>query len=106
MLLRVPGLQGAGLLVVSGVSGAGKSSLQRAGVLPRIRGAGLAAAPGSASWPCLVFTPTRDPLGELALRVAVLAGADAAAVRRGLATDPDGFALTRHRPDHVFEPNT
>ena len=39
-------LQGAGLLVVSGVSGAGKSSLLQAGVLPRIRGAGLASAPG------------------------------------------------------------
>ena len=45
------------LLVVSGVSGAGKSSLLRAGVLPRMRGMGLASAPGSASWPCLVFTP-------------------------------------------------
>ena len=87
-------LEGAGLLVVSGVSGAGKSSLLRAGVLPRIRGAGLASAPGSASWPCLVFTPARAPLDELALRVALLAGADAAAVRRGLDADPAGFALT------------
>src|SRR6266699_6732277 len=87
-------LAGAGLLVWSGVSGAGKSSLLRAGVLPRIRADGLTAAPGAASWPCLVFTPTRAPLDELALRVAPLAGADAAAVRRGLAADPDGFALT------------
>jgi WD40 repeat protein len=87
-------LLGAGLLVVSGVSGAGKSSLLQAGVLPRIRGAGLAFAPGAARWPCLVFTPTRSPLDELALRVAVLAGADAAAVRRGLDADPAGFALT------------
>ena len=38
--------------------------------------------------------PDRAPLDELALRVAPLAGADAAAVRRGLAADPDGFALT------------
>src|SRR5215467_14512141 len=38
---------GGGLLVVSGVSGAGKSSLLRAGVLPRIRADGLAAAPGA-----------------------------------------------------------
>ena len=87
-------LAGAGLLMVSGVSGAGKSSLLRAGVLPRIRAAGLAVAPGAASWPCLVFTPTRAPLDELALRVAPLAGADAAAVQRGLAADPGGFALT------------
>ncbi len=87
-------VQGPGLLVVSGVSGAGKSSLLRAGVLPRIRGAGLASAPEAASWPCLVFTPGHAPLDELALRVGVLAGADAAAVRRGLDADPAGFALT------------
>ena len=86
-------LAGTGLLVVSGVSGAGKSSLLRAGVLPRIRAAGLVAAPGAASWPCLVFTPTRAPLDELALRVALLAGTDASAVRRGLEADSAGFAL-------------
>ena len=51
---------------------------------------GAGSAPGSASWPCLVFTPGRAPLDELALRVAVLAGADAAAVRRGLDADPAG----------------
>jgi transcriptional regulator with XRE-family HTH domain len=87
-------LAGVGLLVVSGASGAGKSSLLRAGVLPRIGEGGLAAAPDAASWPYLVFTPTRAPLDELALRVAPMTGADAAAVRRGLTTDPDGFALT------------
>jgi len=87
-------LAGPGLFVVSGASGAGKSSLLRAGVLPRLRADGLAAAPGSASWPCLVFTPTRAPLDELALRVAVLAGTDAATVRRGLDTAPTWFALT------------
>jgi WD40 repeat protein/transcriptional regulator with XRE-family HTH domain len=86
-------LAGAGLLGVSGVSGAGKSSLLRAGVLPRIRADGLAAAPGAALWPCVVFTPTHAPLDELALRVAVLAGTDASAVRRGLDTSPEGFAL-------------
>ena len=86
-------LEGPGLLMVSGVSGAGKSSLLRAGVLPRIRTAGLAGAPGAASWRCLVFTPTRTPLDELALRVAVLAGTDASSVRRGLEADPAGFAL-------------
>jgi WD40 repeat protein/transcriptional regulator with XRE-family HTH domain len=85
---------GAGLLVVSGVSGAGKSSLLRAGVLPRIRAAGLVAAPGAALWPCVVFTPTRAPLDELALRVALLAGTDASAVRRGLEADAAGFALS------------
>jgi transcriptional regulator with XRE-family HTH domain len=87
-------LAGVGLLVVSGASGAGKSSLLRAGVLPRIRADGLAAAPGAAWWPYVVFTPTRAPLDELALRVAPLAGTDASAVRRGLAADPSWFGLT------------
>jgi WD40 repeat protein/DNA-binding XRE family transcriptional regulator len=86
-------LAGTGLLMVSGVSGAGKSSLLRAGVLPQVREDGLAAAPGAAWWPCVVFTPTRAPLDELALRVAMLAGTDASAVRRGLDTSPEGFAL-------------
>ena len=112
VLERMSGLlAGAGLLVVSGASGAGKSSLLRAGVLPRIRAGGLAAAPGAACWPCLVFTPTRAPLDELALRVAPLAGVDAAAVRRGLAADPGGFALTSRQaalagpPEPTDEPD-
>ena len=87
-------LEGDGLLVVSGVSGAGKSSLLRAGVLPRLRAEGLPGAPGAAWWPRMVFTPTRAPLDELALRVGVLAGADAAAVRRELEGAPAWFALT------------
>src|SRR4029077_7500671 len=75
-------LAGVGLLAVSGASGAGKSSLLRAGVLPRIRADGLVAAPGAAWWPCVLFTPTRAPLEELALRVAALAGTDAAGLGR------------------------
>src|SRR5262249_1539505 len=82
---------GAGVVVGGGVWGAGRSPLLRGGVLPRIRAAGLAAAAGAAWWPCVVFTPTRAPLDELALRVAPLAGADASAVRRGLDTSPEGF---------------
>jgi hypothetical protein len=85
---------GGGVLVVSGVSGAGKSSLLAAGVLPQVRRAGLGGVPEAAWWPCEVFTPTHAPLDELALRTAPLAGADAAAVRRGLDADPAGFALT------------
>jgi WD40 repeat protein len=105
VLARMSQLQaGAGLLVVSGVSGAGKSSLLRAGVLPRIRGAGLRPAPGAAQWPCLVLTPTRAPLDELALRVAALAGTDAAMVRRGLDSDPEGFALTARQAALTRQP--
>jgi WD40 repeat protein/transcriptional regulator with XRE-family HTH domain len=87
-------LAGPGVLVVSGASGAGKSSLLAAGVLPRLRAAGLAEEPGAAWWPQLVCTPTRAPLDELALHVAALTGADAAGVARELAAHPEGFALT------------
>jgi len=73
-----------GLLMVSGVSGAGKSSLLRAGILPRLRGSGLDGAPHAAGWPCLLFTPTRTPLEELAVRIAALAGTDAGTVRHAL----------------------
>jgi WD40 repeat protein/transcriptional regulator with XRE-family HTH domain len=85
---------GTGLVMVSGASGAGKSSLLRAGVLPRVRGAGLASVAGGESWACLLLTPTHAPLDELALRTALLAGVDAAAVRQGLDTSPERFALT------------
>src|SRR5262249_24233267 len=96
-------LGGPGLLVVSGVSGAGKSSLLRAGVVPRLRGAGLPGAPGAASWPSVVFTPTRAPLDELALRVAPLSGGGAAAggggggVGGGVGADGVWFAWTGGR---------
>jgi conflict system STAND superfamily ATPase len=55
-------LAGTGLLVVSGASGAGKSSLLRAGVLSRIRVEGLEAAPEAASCPRVVH-PDRSATG-------------------------------------------
>lgn len=85
--------QGSGLLLVSGVSGAGKSSLLRAGVLPRVGGEGLASAPGAGRWAGLVLTPTWDPLAQLALRTAHLLGTDAVRVREHLSEDPSSFAL-------------
>lgn len=87
-------LDGSGMLVVSGVSGAGKSSLLQAGFLPALREAGLPSAPEAAGWPCRVLAPGRSPLGELAVQVASLAGGDAALVRRVLEADPAAFALT------------
>jgi hypothetical protein len=87
-------LAGGGLLVISGVSGAGKSSLLRAGVIPRLRGTGLPSDPGAGTWPCLALTPTRAPLDELAVGLALVAGADAAAVRRWAQWDLAAFTLT------------
>jgi WD40 repeat protein len=88
------GAQETGLLVVSGVSGAGKSSLLRAGVLPQVRGGGLEGASEAASWPRLLFTPGPAPLDLLAVQVAHVAGINADAVRNGLDDNPARFALT------------
>jgi WD40 repeat protein len=76
-----------GILVVTGASGAGKSSLLRAGLLPALaRGQQV---PRSAGWPRLVITPTRHPVAELATHLAVLCGTEAPAVQRELAGQPD-----------------
>jgi WD40 repeat protein len=76
-----------GLVVVTGASGAGKSSLLRAGLLPILaRGRQV---PGSGRWPRVVMTPTKDPLTEVAARLAALGGGDTIAVRDGLAQHPD-----------------
>ena len=75
-----------GLVVVTGASGAGKSSLLRAGLLPILaRGQQV---PGSDRWPRIVMTPTKDPLTELATRLAAVGGPDALTVRDGLARHP------------------
>src|SRR5215468_3022271 len=76
-----------GLVVVTGASGAGKSSLLRAGLLPILaRGQQV---PGSDRWPRIVMTPAKDPLTELAARLAAIGGGETATVRDGLVRDPD-----------------
>ncbi len=82
------------IVVVSGVSGAGKSSLLRAGVLPRVLGVGLPDIPHARAWPQLVLTPGHLPLDQLAFAVAQHAGIDAASVCRELRERPEAFALT------------
>ncbi|SHF82374.1 nSTAND1 domain-containing NTPase [Streptoalloteichus hindustanus] len=56
-------------LVVFGVSGAGKSSLLRAGLVPAVARGALPVT-GSARWPALVMTPTAHPMAALARGVA------------------------------------
>jgi Novel STAND NTPase 1 len=76
-----------GPVVVTGASGAGKSSLLRAGLLPLLaRGQQVQ---GSQQWPRIVMTPTKDPLTELAARLAALGGGGTIAVREGLVQHPD-----------------
>jgi hypothetical protein len=76
-----------GLVVVTGASGAGKSSLLRAGLLPLLaRGQQVQ---GSEHWPRIVMTPTKDPLTEMAANLAALGGGDTIAIREGLVQHPD-----------------
>ncbi|MGW4644917.1 ATP-binding protein, partial [Sphaerisporangium sp. NPDC004334] len=60
-----------GILVVAGASGAGKSSLVHAGLLPALAAGGLSAE--SAGWPVAVVHPTATPRDELARVLAALA---------------------------------
>lgn len=81
-------LANPGILVVSGVSGAGKSSLLKAGVLPRIAEAGLADIPGKSPWTRMVLTPTSAPVRELATHISSVTDGNAAALARDLSEHP------------------
>ena len=80
-------LRGAGILLVAGESGSGKSSLLRAGLLPRLAVGAL--GPGSERWPRRVIRPTASPMRELAMHLAEMAGADPVSVYRSLSAAPD-----------------
>ncbi len=80
-------LQGPSMLIVVGASGAGKSSVLRAGLIPELD-TGALAVPGSESWPREVMKPGRHPLRDLALRLAAIAGADGSTFVAALDDDP------------------
>jgi WD40 repeat protein/transcriptional regulator with XRE-family HTH domain len=80
-------LGGAGMLLVAGESGSGKSSLLRAGLLPRLAAGAL--GPGSDRWPRRVIRPTASPLRELAMALAEMAAADPVSVYWSLRAAPD-----------------
>ena len=65
----VESLKSNRFLSVLGPSGSGKSSLVRAGLVPALQNGIL---PGSHEWPIQVFTPTADPLTQLAAQFVLL----------------------------------
>ncbi|MDG4766953.1 AAA family ATPase [Solwaraspora sp. WMMD406] len=78
-------------LVVTGVSGVGKSSLLRAGVLPAVAGGALGESSG---WPWILVTPGSDPLDELLARTVARAGVD---------PDEPGIETVRAEPTRFGE---
>ncbi|MFG1679491.1 NACHT and WD repeat domain-containing protein [Nonomuraea sp. NPDC049269] len=75
------------VLLVSGASGVGKSSLLRAGLMPAL-GEGMLPVPGSGEWPRLLLTPTADPLRALAEAWAETYGGHVETVYETLRDDP------------------
>jgi transcriptional regulator with XRE-family HTH domain len=71
-------------LVMFGASGAGKSSLLHAALIPSLA-RGVLPVAGSEKWPVLVMTPTATPLDTLCQKAAKLLGTSASDLREGLA---------------------
>jgi len=99
-----------GLTLVTGASGAGKSSLLRAGVLPSIHRGDLG-IDGSAGWPQAAFAPGDDPAGAFARALAdVLPEVPVHTVRETLLGDAAGIramistCLTTRPADRVTQP--
>ena len=78
-------------LAVFGASGSGKSSLLRAGLLPRI---GDDNGAGTGTRPTMLITPGAHPLDECAVRLAAIVGGTAAALREEISRDTRALHLT------------
>jgi WD40 repeat protein len=92
-------LDEGGPLMVVAPSGAGKSSLLRAGLLAAITQRGALPVVGSARWPQLVFTPADQPIAALVRGLTEVFEVDSDEVR-GWVTDPDALvAALRLRLD-------
>lgn len=82
-------------IMVVAPSGAGKSSLLRAGVLPRISTGSLPVA-GSTQWPHLWLTPTAHPVDALAAGLAAVVDVPVESIRTMVDTNPDDVITLLH----------
>ncbi|MFD4554690.1 helix-turn-helix domain-containing protein [Streptomyces sp. NPDC058469] len=80
---------GGGPLLLVAPSGAGKSSLLNAGLVPALRRPGGFPMPGAERWPVVALTPTAHPLDELLERTAKVLGSDLDLTAPQLADRPE-----------------
>jgi hypothetical protein len=92
-------LDGGGILLVVGASGAGKSSLLRAGLMRSLAAGAL--GPGSEKWPRRVIRPTDSPMRELARHLADMAALEPVGVYKSLSAAPDAAPLLVDRAVRV-----
>ena len=84
-------LSETGVLLLAGESGAGKSSLLRAGLMPLLAAGAL--GPGSETWPRRVVQLSGSPLRELAMQLADVSGTDPVTLYRSLSAAPGEAAM-------------
>ncbi|GAB2607791.1 hypothetical protein GCM10027168_45910 [Streptomyces capparidis] len=83
---------GRGPLAVVAPSGAGKSSLLNAGLVPALRRPGGFPVPGAERWPVITLTPTARPLQELLGRAAEALGGELGVTAGELADRPGALS--------------
>ncbi|MCX5128378.1 helix-turn-helix domain-containing protein [Streptomyces sp. NBC_00347] len=93
---RVHDRLGHGPLLLVARSGAGKSSLLSAGLVPALRRGGLPVA-GADGWPVVRFTPTAHPLRELLEATVKTVGGDLGVTPEQLTAHPERLLESVHR---------
>ncbi|MGP3979726.1 nSTAND1 domain-containing NTPase [Streptomyces sp. KR80] len=88
---------GNGPLMLVAPSGAGKSSLLNAGLVPALRRSGGFPMPGADGWPVVTFTPTAHPLDELLDCTAKVLGSDLGITAQELRDRPETLLEAAHR---------
>ncbi|MGW2383258.1 NACHT and WD repeat domain-containing protein [Streptomyces sp. NPDC001658] len=97
-------LRGGGALAVVAPSGAGKSSVLRAGLLPALARGALPAV-GSGSWPRVLLTPTAYPVAALFAHLSHALGADPRHLHAALRVGPQACVAALHAATEAGPPS-